>query len=61
MKFIEKLRQRSLIERKIILWITIIVIGLLLGTVWILGVSNNIQKLKSTNVQENLNLPNLKI
>ncbi|MBU3942638.1 hypothetical protein KKA24_01495 [Patescibacteria group bacterium] len=61
MKFIEALRNRPIIERKIILWITVIVIGLLLGTVWVLGTSNNIKKIKSTDIQEDLNLPKLKI
>ncbi len=61
MKFIENLQKRPLIERKIILWIIVIVIGLLLGMVWILGTSNNIKKIKSIDVQKNLNIPNLEI
>jgi len=58
-KFIENLQNKPERERKIILWVVIIIIGLILGTVWILGISNNVKRLRSTDIQENLNLPEM--
>lgn len=61
MKFLDKLRAKPKRERKIILWITIIILGLILGSLWIYISYKNIDNLKNHNIFENINLPEIKI
>jgi len=58
-KFIENLQQRPEKDRRAILWIVIVVIGLVLGIVWIISISNNVQNLKSLDIEKEINIPNL--
>jgi len=60
-KFLDKLRAKPKRERKIILWITIIILGLILGSLWIYISYKNIDNLKNQNIFENINLPEIKI
>lgn len=58
MKFIDKLRKKPLRTRKMILWIIIIILGLILGLIWLYISYSSIQNLRSTNFIESLNIPN---
>jgi len=57
MKFLDNLRNKPEHIRKRILWITIVIVGLILGSIWIYNCYNNIERLKSLNIMEDLNLP----
>jgi len=57
MKFLDDLRNKPEHIRKRILWITIIIIGLILGSIWIYSCYKNIERLKLLNIIEELNLP----
>lgn len=58
MKFIDELRKKSLRTRKMILWTIIIILGLILGLIWLYISYNSVQNLQSTNFIESLNMPN---
>ena len=57
MKFLDDLRNKPEHIRKRILWITLIIVGLILGSLWIYSCYKNIERLKSLNIIEDLNLP----
>lgn len=57
MKFLDDLRNKPEHIRKRILWVTIVVLGLILGSIWIYSCYKNIVRLKSSNIIEDLNLP----
>jgi len=59
--FLKKLQNKSLHTRKLILWSVVIILGLILAVLWINSSYKKIQKLKSQNVIEELNLPNLEM
>ena len=61
MDFLKKLQNKPLHTRKLILWITIIILGLILAVLWTNSSYKKIQELKSQNVIEELNLPNLEM
>ncbi|MBU2635254.1 hypothetical protein KJ841_02145 [Patescibacteria group bacterium] len=61
MDFLKKLQNKSLHTRKLILWSVVIILGLILAVLWINSSYKKIQKLKSQNVIEELNLPNLEM
>jgi len=58
--FINKLRQKPRRVRKQILWTTIIILGLILVALWIYNIYTSIEKLKSENIIEDLNLLDFK-
>jgi len=58
MKFIDELREKPLRTRKMILWIIIIILGLILGLIWLYISYSSVQNLQSTNFIESLNMPN---
>lgn len=49
MKLIKKLQNKSERERKIILWSIIIILGLILGSLWIYSSYRNIKSFKEQN------------
>ena len=57
MKFLDDLRNKPEHIRKRILWLTLIILGLILGSIWVYNCYNNIERLKSLNIMEDLNLP----
>ncbi len=57
MNFLDKLRKQPKHIRKMILWITVIILGLILSVLWINGSYKNIQELKLENIIQELNLP----
>jgi len=59
--FIKKLQKQPEHIRKLILWIAIIILGLILTVIWINSSYKKIQKLKSQNIIQELNLPNLEM
>jgi len=59
MKFLDDLRNKPEHIRKRILWLTLIILGLILGSIWVYNCYNNIERLKSLNVIEDLNLPEI--
>ena len=61
MDFLKKLQNKSIRVRKTILWSVIIILGFILVVLWINSSYKKIQKLKSQNVIEELNLPNLEM
>lgn len=61
MNFLDKLRKQPKHIRKLILWITVVILGLILAVLWINSSYKKIQELKSQNVIEELNLPKLEI
>lgn len=61
MNFLDKLRKQPEHIRKLILWITVVILGLILAVLWINSSYKKIQELKSQNVIEELNLPNLEM
>ena len=60
MDFLDKLRKQPENVRKIILWVTVIIVGLILLTLWIINISQKIKKIEKEKVMEELNLPALK-
>ena len=61
MNFLDKLRKQPEHIRKLILWITVVILGLILAVLWINSSYKKIQELKSQNVIEELNLPSLEM
>ena len=61
MNFLDKLRKQPKHIRKLILWIVVVVLGLILVVLWINSSYKKIQELKSQDVIEELNLPNLEM
>lgn len=61
MNFLDRLRKQPEHIRKLILWIIVIILGLILAVLWINSSYKKIQELKSQNVIEELNLPNLEM
>jgi len=59
LNFLKKLQNKSVHTRKFILWSTVIILGLILGILWINSSYKKIQKLKSENIIQELNLPKL--
>jgi len=57
--FLKKLQNKSLHTRKLILWSVVIILGLILAVIWINSSYKKIQKLKSEDIIEELNLPKL--
>ena len=57
MKFLDNLQNKPEHIRKRILLVTIIILGLILGSVWIYTCYRSIEKLKSSNIIEDLDLP----
>ena len=58
---LDKLRKQPKHIRKLILWIVVVVLGLILVVLWINSSYKKIQELKSQDVIEELNLPNLEM
>lgn len=61
MDFIKKLRKQPKHVRKFILWSAVIILGLILVVIWINSSYKKIQKLKSQNIIQELNLPKLEM
>ena len=61
MNFLDKLRKQPEHIRKFVLWSVVIILGLILAVLWINSSYKKIQELKSQNVIEELNLPNLEM
>lgn len=59
MNFLNKLRKQPVRVRRIILWTTVIVLGLILGFLWIYSSYKSIDNLKKQNIIERLNLPEI--
>ena len=57
MSFIEKLRNRPVRDRKIVVWIITIIIGSILAFAWIYTLYINMQNFDSSKVVEDLNVP----
>jgi len=57
MAFLEKIRNQSETRKKIIFWSLIIIIGLGLFLLYFKNIQNNIKKLKSINLKEELKMP----
>jgi len=57
MKFIDKLRNRPMRDRKIIVWAVTIIIGLILASAWIYTLYINMQNFNSSEIIEDLNIP----
>lgn len=57
MSFIKKLQAKPKKERKIILWSIVIILGLILGFLWIYSSYKNIQNLKEQHIIEELDIP----
>jgi len=61
LNFLKKLRKQPEHIRKLILWIIVIILGLVLGILWINSSYKKVQRLKSQNVIQELNLPKLEM
>ena len=61
MNLLDKLRKQPIYIRKIILWITIIILGIILGYLWIYSSYKNIENFKKQNIMENIELPELEL
>jgi len=59
--FLKKLQNKPIHVRKTILWSVIIILGLILAVLWINSSYKKIQKLKSQNIIQELNLPKLEM
>lgn len=59
MDILNKLRKQPENIRKLILWITIIILGLVLAVWWIYSSYQGIKKLQAEKIIEELNLPDL--
>jgi len=55
--FLNKLRKQPIRVRKMILWTTIIILALILGTLWIYSSYKNIDNLKKRHIIDELNIP----
>jgi len=61
LNFLDKLRKQPKHVRKMILWITVIVLGLILAVLWINSSYKKIQKLKSENIIQELDFPSVEM
>ena len=61
MNFLDKLRKQPEYIRKFMLWSIVIILGLILTAIWINGSYKKIQKLKSENIIQELNLPKIEM
>lgn len=57
MSFLEKLRNRPIRDRKIIVWVITIIIGLILVSAWVYTSYRNMRNFDSSEVIEDLNIP----
>jgi len=55
--FLDKLQNRPMRDRKIIVWAITIIIGLILASAWIYTLYINMQTFNSSEVIEDLNIP----
>jgi len=61
LNFLDKLRKQPEYIRKFMLWSIVIILGLILTAIWINGSYKKIQKLKSENIIQELNLPKIEM
>lgn len=61
MNFLDKLLKQPEHIRKLILWITIIILGLILAVIWINSSYKKIQELKSQNFIQELDFPEIEM
>lgn len=59
MDILEKIRNQSETKKKVILWTTIIVIGLVLFLLYLKNTQNSIKNFKSIELKEKFRLPSL--
>ena len=57
--FLKKIQKQPENVRKLILWITVIIIGLILASLWLLNIFQKIQKFNKEDFEKALNLPTL--
>jgi len=57
MNFIEKLRKKPERQRKIILWVVMVVITLSFATWWVYRSYKNLKELRGQEIINNMNLP----
>ena len=57
MKFLEKLQNKPEREKKMILWIILVVLGAIFIGLWLYICSKNFNELKNSNVLEQINFP----
>lgn len=57
MDFLDKIRKKPENERKMILWIIIIVVGLIFILLWIYTSQKSIRELEKEDIMEQINLP----
>jgi len=56
-KFLEKLQNKPEKEKKMILWIILVVLGAIFIGLWLYICSKNFNELKNSNVLEQINFP----
>ena len=56
MKFLEKLQNKPEREKKMILWIILVIVGAIFIGLWLYICSKNFNELKNSNVLEQINL-----
>ncbi len=61
MNFLDKIRKQPEYIRKLILWITVVILGLILAVLWINSSYKKDQKLKSQNIIQELNFPEIEM
>lgn len=61
MNILDRLRSQPIHIRKLILWTIVVILGLVLAVLWINSSYKGIQKLKSQNIIQELNLPKIEM
>jgi len=61
LNFLKKLQNKPIRVKKTILWSVIIILGLILTVIWVNSSYKKIQKLKSQNIIQELDLPKMEM